>query len=108
MENRRVYERFDLEVPARIAVVGSGQAGELSLKTSNICAGGAFFVTTDLLPEGTKVTMDLILSIEKLEKMLDSYCRIKVDGEVIRKESRGIAIRFDEDYEIMPVKRAVH
>lgn len=108
MENKRVYERFDLEVPARIGVVGYDQAAELSLKTSNICAGGAFFVTTTPLPEGTRVKMDFVLSIEKVKEMLDSHCRIKVEGEVVRKEAGGIAVRFDEDYEIIPVKGVVH
>jgi hypothetical protein len=108
MEDKRVYERFDLEVPARIGIAGSDQASELSLRTSNICAGGAFFISTEPLPEGTRVKMDFVLSIEKLKEMLNSHCRIKVEGEVVRNETAGIAVRFDEDYEIIPVKEALH
>ena len=52
--------------------------------------------------------MDFILSIEKLKEMLDSHCRIKVEGEVVRIEKSGFAVRFDEDYEIMPVKNTLH
>ena len=106
MEEKRVYERFDLKVPARLGIVGSdrGEADEVSLTTVNICAGGAFFITETPLPQGTRVKMDFVLSIEKLKELLDSHCRIKVRGEVIRTDQSGIAVRFDEDYEIIPVK----
>ena len=110
MEDKRAYERFDLEVPANIEFARSGQ-GEMdlvSLKTINISAGGAFFRTDDPLPPGTRVKLDLTLSIEKLKELLDSHCRIKVEGEVIRSEDLGIAIKFDDNYEIMPVKRSLH
>ena len=111
MENKRAYERFDLRVPARLGIVGTGSMTadeEASLFTSNICAGGAFLLTDNPLPEGTRVKMDFILSIEKLKEMLDSHCRIKVEGEVVRIEKSGFAVRFDEDYEIMPVKNTLH
>jgi hypothetical protein len=110
MEDKRAYERFDLEIPADIGFVRSDQdeMGLVSLKTINISAGGAFFKTEDPLPLGTRVKLDLTISIEKLKELLDSHCRIKVEGEVIRREGSGIAIRFDEDYEIIPVKRSLH
>ena len=109
MEDKRVFERFDLKVPARVGIEKAGQRKEeISLLTSNICAGGAFFHTADPLPEGTRVEIDFILSIEKLKKMLDSQCRIIVKGEVVRSGESGIAVRFEEDYEIMPVKASLH
>jgi hypothetical protein len=110
MEEKRIYERFDLKVPARLGILGSdkGAADEVSLTTINICAGGAFFNTETPLPQGTRVKMDFVLSIDKLKELLDSHCRIKVQGEVIRTDQSGIAIRFDEDYEIMSVKGALH
>ncbi|MFC1869177.1 PilZ domain-containing protein [Thermodesulfobacteriota bacterium] len=111
MENKRAYERFDLSVTVQLGVLGSGQVmkdDEVSLTTSNICAGGAFFVMDDPLPEGTRLKMDFIISIDKLKEMLDSHCRIKVEGEVVRMETSGIAVRFEEDYEINPVKGTLH
>jgi hypothetical protein len=110
-EDKRVYERFDLKVPARLGILGTGQwkaDDEVSLTTDNICAGGAFFVTEAQLPRGTRIKMDFVLSIDKLKELLDSQCRIKVQGEVIRTDESGIAVRFDEDYEIMPVKGSMH
>ena len=110
MEDKRAYERFDLEVPARLGIVGPEREKEveISLTTTNICAGGAFLPTKNPLPKGTRVKMDFILSIDKLKEMLDSHAQIKVEGEVIRTEESGIAVRFDENYEIMPVKEVLH
>lgn len=110
MKNKRKYERFDLEVPAKMGILGAGNNNEheVSLSTVNVCAGGAFFAAEVSIPEGTRVKMDFTLSIEKLKEMLDSYCRIKVEGEVIRMDDRGIAVRFDKDYEIIPVKGELH
>ena len=110
-ENKRAYERFDLEVPARMGILGSAKEkmDEVSLTTTNICAGGAFLITEAFLPPGTRVKMDFTLSIDKLRELLDSNrSRIKVEGEVIRTDETGIAVRFDEEYEIIPVKEVLH
>jgi len=103
MEERREFERFDLELPARVEVETSGRENEIfSLKTSNISAGGAFFHTERPLSEGTKVKLNLILAIERLTKLTGSQCHIKVNGTVVRSEERDMAIRFQRNYEMMP------
>ena len=103
MEEQREFERFDLELPAKVEVETSGRANEIfSLKTSNVSAGGAFFHTERPLSEGTKVKLNLILAIEKLKKLTGSQCHIKVNGTVVRSEQRDMAIRFQRDYEMMP------
>lgn len=110
MEDKRVYERFDLEIPGIIGLLNQDQskADTVSLKTVNICAGGAFFKTDVSIPSGTRVKLDLTLTIDKLQELLDSQCRIIVEGEVIRIEDEGIAVKFDDNYELMPVKRVMH
>ena len=110
MEDKRAYKRFDLKVPGRLGIAESERTDEqeVDLTTINISAGGAFLDTSVLLPEGTRVKMDFILSIDKLKELMDSHCRIKVQGEVIRSDESGIAVRFDEDYEIMAAKSIVH
>jgi len=110
MDDQRNFERFDLTVPAKVEIIKAGQETEreASLVTSNICAGGAFLVTEDSIPKGTRVNVDLVLSIDKLKEMLDSHCRVIVQGEVVRTEDNGVAVRFDENYQIMPVKCSVH
>ena len=108
MEDKRTFERFDLEVPAKVGIKRADQQEEeVSLLTRDICAGGAYMETEKSLPEGTRVKVDFVLSIEKLKEMLDSHCRVVVEGEVVRTDDNGIAVRFEENYQIMPVKGEV-
>jgi c-di-GMP-binding flagellar brake protein YcgR len=103
MKERRKFERFDLELPARVEVETPGQKTELfSLKTSNISAGGAFFHTAQPLSEGTKVQLNLILLVEKLKKLTGYECHIKVKGYVVRSDDKGMAIRFRRNYKMIP------
>jgi c-di-GMP-binding flagellar brake protein YcgR len=109
MEDQRSFERFDLKVPAKVGIRGAEhERVEISLLTRDICAGGAYMETETPLPQGTRVKVDFMLSIEKLKEMLDSQCRVLVEGEVIRTENNGVAIRFDDNYQIIPVKGSVH
>ncbi len=104
MKERRRLVRFDLEIPATIELLTPGQERELlNLLTSNICSGGAYFHTTQPLPEGSRVKVDLDLPLDRLERLKEGYRQayIKVTGKVSRSESEGMAICFDEDYQIM-------
>lgn len=106
MEERRKLERFDLELPAKIGFINETHKEKiLNLLTSNICSGGAYFQSTQLLPEGTRVKIDLALPLDKLTRLKEEYRQayIKVTGRVLRSESEGMAICFDEDYEIRGV-----
>ena len=103
MENSRRLERFTLKLPATIEFVSETEEHDkevLSLLTTNICSGGAFFHTDRPLPEGTSVKIDLVLAINELKKLEGKQAFIKVNGEVIRADSDGMAICFGRDYTI--------
>ena len=103
MKERRRLERFDLKIPATVEFMNLEHKEKiLNLLTSNICSGGAYFDTTQPLPEGTQVKIDLVLPLDKLKKLKDEYKQayIKVTGRVLRSESEAMAICFDEDYQI--------
>jgi len=104
MREKRRLERFDLHIPATIELLTSDQEKSLlNLLTSNICSGGAYFHTAQPLPEGTQVKIDLVLPLDKLRRLKDD-CKqayIKVTGTVLRSESEGMAICFDEDYQLL-------
>ncbi|MGD2126552.1 MAG: PilZ domain-containing protein [Desulfobacteraceae bacterium] len=105
---RRKLERFSIELPAKIEVTGSAQEQEiLDLLTKDVSSGGAFFHTKKSLPVGTEVKIDLILPIKKLKRFLDNRKEvyINVSGTVLRSESDGMAIGFNEDYQFRPSKR---
>ena len=105
-KNKRRVERFDLEIPAKVKVSVSAEVEEVSeVLTNDISSGGAFFHTDQPLPEGTVVEIDLILPLSKLTKSLkgsEQYTRIKVNGQVLRSESTGMAVSFHDDYQISP------
>jgi hypothetical protein len=104
MKERRKLKRFDLRLPATIELLTPDKEHKLvKLLTSNICAGGAYFHTTQPLPEGTEVQIDLVLLFDKLRRVREKYKQayVKVTGRVLRSESEGMAICFDKEYEIM-------
>jgi hypothetical protein len=103
MKERRKMERFDLKLPATFELLTPYQGnGSFNLLTTNICAGGAYFHTTQPLPEGTRVKIDLVLLPDKLRRFKDKSKKayVKVTGRVLRSEAEGMAVCFDEDYEI--------
>ena len=103
MTDKRRLERFDLELPATIELLTSDQEKSLvNLLTTNISSGGAYFYTPQPLPKGTQVKIDLVLPLDKLRKLKDEHKQayIKVTGTVLRSESEGMAICFEEDYQI--------
>jgi len=105
---RRGLERFDLKLPARVRAMAPEEELEpRQLLTSNVCSGGAFFETTRPLPEGTEVRVDLTISLSKLKALRDEYRQvdIKINGKVVRSESQGMSISFDDDFQIVPLKK---
>lgn len=103
MKNIRKLERFPLKAPAKIIPIDSGRKrSAFDLMTSNVCAGGAFFHTSQSLPEGTQVKVDVVLPLDRLEMLKDSSKRIhlRINGRVLRSEADGFAVCFAEDYQI--------
>jgi len=94
-------DRYSLELPAWISVNdGSDKPLTIEVRTRNICAGGAFVQTEQPLPVETEITMDLILPLDKLQKMGGRRSRIDVSGSVIRTEAEGMAVSFFKNYRI--------
>ncbi len=104
MVERRKFERFELKVPAKVETLAK-TAGKrkLSLKTVNVCAGGAYFCTPYVLTEGTKVRLEIVLTFNGKKKLRDTRnARVRILGTVMRSQKDGMAIRFSEDYDITP------
>ena len=106
MKENRKLERFDLDIPARLMVTTNDQKKEvIETQTVNISAGGAFLQTEHSYPEGTRVQLDLVLPVEKIKELIGMYGCVKVVGKIARSEAQGIAVIFDNKYEIMPYRR---
>jgi hypothetical protein len=106
MTERRKLERFDLCLPATIEMVTKGEEKEKvtpHLTTKNICSGGAYFHAGQPLLQGTEVKIRLLLALDKLIRLGGNRAFIKVKGRVLRTEPTGMAIRFYEDHQIVPL-----
>lgn len=102
MIEKRKLERFDLCMPAKIEPVGMEDVFEaFDLATCDICAGGAFFKTTQPLPEGTSVNVQMHLPLQRLRVLRESTRQVflLIQGTVLRCHKDGMAVRFSKDYE---------
>ena len=98
---KRSMERYSLELAAQLSYENvNKKKSSRTLKTRNICSGGAFLETAKPLPMGTHVTLQLLLPLDKLDSIELEQAQVAVSGEVIRIEKAGMAVRFDESYHI--------
>jgi hypothetical protein len=105
MVERRKFERFEMQVPAKVETLARAAARtKFSLKTTNVCAGGAYFSTPNTLAEGTNVRLEIVLSFNERNLLAHAKnARVRVLGTVVRSRKDGMAIRFSEDYVIAPL-----
>lgn len=102
-EDKRRLERFNLGLPSQISVGTGPDQQNIDLFTRDISSGGAYFHTEAPLPVGTVVKIDLVISLDELKKIESRKALIKVSGEVVRSENKGMAICFEKDYKIIPI-----
>jgi Tfp pilus assembly protein PilZ len=103
MHEQRSMERFSLELKARVSLKSNDRDRKwIDVLTRNICAGGSFLRTRQPFPLGTRVNVEVFLPLkEKKFSLKDSL--IKISGVVIRTEEAGMALRFDDEYQILPL-----
>ncbi len=101
MQERRRFERFDFKLSAKIEVTSGREKGKdtFILPTRDICAGGAFFHTVRSLPEGTQVEIDMVLVPVGWK---GKQAQVEVKGNVVRSEAEGMAISFENHYQMRP------
>ena len=103
MEERRKLERFELHSPTRVLLEsGAKRKDEYELTTRDVSSGGAFLYASQPLPEGAKVRMEFMISVDALRKIAGEKGRasVRVRGTVIRSTQDGIAVRFESSYKI--------
>jgi hypothetical protein len=104
MEERRKLERFDLALPATIEILEPrpGVSGtSFDSLTRDVSSGGAFFLTRDPLPIGTRVMAEMALKAEKLRQP-SGYPQVKASGYVVRLEPAGMAVCFNGRCRFVP------
>jgi len=106
MEERRKFERFDLRLSAQVKVNSGREVSSevMDYLTRDVCAGGAYLEGVGNLPEGTSLSLDLVLKLERLKNIENEQALIQVRGKVVRlDEGTGIAVCFEKDYRITPL-----
>ena len=107
-KEKRKFERFDINVPVRIQISGQeGQGETMDLVSDSVSAGGIFLKLQNQPPEGSPVRIEILLNFEELRTPEDpeGALVIAATGQVLRSEPEGIAIRFNEDYDIVRAMR---
>lgn len=118
-QDRREQERFSLHLQTKImAESGTGTTPLLEFVTADISAGGVFIETSRPLPMASKVRLEFFLSLDELAKLRFILAReslkvwqserawVTASGVVIRVEEKGVAVIFDQNYQVSPIKRA--
>lgn len=103
---KRKMERFDLNLAALLTRKDSMSPGgtiPTTFRTKNICSGGAFFVTDNPLQKGAKIDISFHLALYGGNKTDERQSHVRVAGSVIRVEPDGMAVAFDDDFQITPV-----
>jgi hypothetical protein len=112
--NERRFERFPVEVPARIELLhGRRKEQPFFSQTLDLSASGAFFPEFKRIRLGDMLKIDFYLVFENYDSDNGNHdmVTLTVTGKVIRSEASGTAIRFEEDYEmsarkLFPIKEA--
>jgi hypothetical protein len=104
-----MLERFGLELKARVSLRSNDRDRKwINVMTSNICAGGTFLLTRQPLRIGAKLYFEAVLPLSRKNSERKNSL-IKTSGVVIRTEEEGMALRFDDEYEILPLpERVLH
>ena len=104
MKDRRKYERFQLELSARVTM-NSVQGKEIfELQTRDVSAAGAFLNVTERFAIGTRCQVELTVTSERIKQITGAQSLIKAKGIVVRSTPEGVAICFDGDCQILGLK----
>lgn len=115
--DKRSQERFSLSRQAKISYRHSeDQLPVIDTVTANISSGGAFLITSHHFPLAAKVQIEFLLSFEDVKQLkfilsLESLKNptgknfwVSTTAIVIRRQTDGVGIIFDSDYQLKPLQ----
>jgi len=103
MGETRGFERYPIEVPARVELLLSPRKSRvLFLKTCNLSATGAFFPEWQSIPVGSLVKVEYYLFFENRDDNETTHDTVvtTVTARVVRCDRFGTAVHFGADYQM--------
>lgn len=108
MNERRCSRRFDLKLPCLICVAEDEHPEEiLRTETLNISTDGAYFAIGKPLPHDTRMSIELMVQRSAEGSDCHDGSCISLHGRVVRSNAAGIAVRFDQQYQITRITRLI-
>ncbi len=99
-------QRFDLELEAFVSMPGeTGQTDLGNMVTRDVSMSGVYLLTDAPLPIGSKVNVDMILTLGGRKKQNAQQAWIKASGKVLRTDNQGMAVSFDDQSRILPLAK---
>ena len=103
MEERRKMRRFDLRLPCLIGPF-SESGGQNEWMTQNISSGGAYILSGQVYPVGTRLEVRILIRRNGQTAPPQNSSYVCIWGEVIRTDTAGAALEFDDDYQIAKIR----
>ena len=103
MGEKRRFDRYNINIPVKVEIrEQDGMSETIYLEAINLAAEGVLIRHGMTLPEGSAIKFEVILNFEDLKtsENPEGTLIMSVNGHVIRNGLEGIAIRFNEDYEM--------
>jgi hypothetical protein len=103
MKDQRRFERYPIDVPARIELIGSRRKRKvIESHVDDLSAVGGFFPDAKSLPVGQLLRVDIFLPFERPNLPGEEYelTIVTVTGHTIRSGPSGTAIAFTEEYRL--------
>ena len=103
MGEKRKFGRYDINIPVKVEIQNQdGMSETINLEAINLAAEGVLIRQGMSLPECSEIKLEVIFNFEDLKtsENREGTLIMSVTGHVIRNGLDGIAIRFNEDYEM--------
>ena len=103
MRNRRKFQRYDINIPVRVEIMPqAGLSEDIAFEGINLAAGGMLIKKGQSLPASSPLKIKITFHFEELKSSenIEGALIMTVTGQVVRTESKGTAIRFNEDYKM--------
>ena len=103
MNERRSNRRYNLQLTCAISTSSPDAQAPCELVTDNISSGGAYLYTTSPYPVGTRLKIQIMIRRSSHSDLGFTGACINVWGEVLRIDTAGMAVEFDDQYRIFQI-----